>query len=248
MPEEQAAAHKQGFDLVANMYRADLEQAAKDVEPCVTPDARTLLHHEAQYLTMLTKGTALSFICRSCLWAGDNSQWLKRATRWQFRCPRCKVAYRPHATEVGWVRASMCIIQADPASPNGKSITPCTWPSSKEEKVVNHLKELHARGAIGGSKDFIEGVAIKLDTLLRRYNMKRTPFFEHFDWTEEGMDRVDASSFPPSTYQHLKQNGFWGMQLQATDLEVDERGEQVELFDNWSEMLTVLLESYGATA
>ena len=79
---------------VGDEYMYNLQRQAEDVEFLPPTATITMLHNEAQYLTMVGRGATLSFLCRSktCLFYGYNHQWIQEddgngKTHEHFRCP-----------------------------------------------------------------------------------------------------------------------------------------------------------------
>ena len=90
----------------------EVEKAANDPSYASTADAQTLTAQEASYLTNLSKGTSLSFLCRmpDCLFYGMNHEWVESLNSYHFKCPRCGEQFRPWSDQKGAVQAIAAVM------------------------------------------------------------------------------------------------------------------------------------------
>ena len=148
-----------------------------------------------------------------------------------------------------WTNAAMAIIVIDPIT-GEKSVIPAYWPQTQEDKALNNFKEIHARAKVGDVRGYLDKTPAKIHSLLRKYAMSRKPFFEHFDWTDKGMNMVDTSKCPkegPTGWGRLQANGYWGMQLRKEDV-LQPNGQPVEIFNEWPEFVALLNEQFASIA
>jgi hypothetical protein len=115
---------------------------------------------------------------------------------------------------------------------------------------LNNFKEIHARAKVGDVRGYLDKTPAKIHSLLRKYAMSRKPFFEHFDWTDKGMNMVDTPKCPkegPTGWGRLQANGYWGMQLRKEDV-LQPNGQPVEIFNEWPEFVALLNEQFASIA
>ena len=75
----------------------------------------------------------------------------------------------------------------------------------------------------------------KLTDLLKPYG--KSIFFRKMEWTDNGVEKLDSDKFPPSQYQSLKDNGFWGAFMKP-----EEVGDDM-LFREWPALLALVKNS-----
>ena len=127
-------------------YLSGLDKFAADPTYVGTCGGHTLSNMEAQFLTMVTEGVSLSFLCRmpGCLFYGDNAMWVQRAGgKHQFKCPCCGEMFRPWADYKGSV---VCQFVVQFFTDTGRKVAiPATWPDNEDVSYFYKLMELHSR-------------------------------------------------------------------------------------------------------
>ena len=141
-------------DLNCRKWMERVEACANDPSLSCSVDARTLTATEASYLTNVSEGIQMSFLCRAptCMFFGMNDilTWIPEITPqgllsdYHFRCPRCGEFFQPSAETRGQVKAAFCITTTCPMTGDVCHI-PATWPGTKDMAWVNNQIEITAR-------------------------------------------------------------------------------------------------------
>ncbi len=244
--EEMKANFTKGLQRISQEYRVALETAAKNATWTSGAGGPTLDADDINHLTMISSRQALPFLCRerSCLFAGDNSQWIPHATKLWYRCPLCKTHYRPWVVQANFVDAQKVIVTIK--DDGTCEFIPCSWPNTHESKALSNFQELHYRGVAGADevKGFLDKTAVKLDHLLHQYAimMPRHQAFQHYDWTEKNSHMLGEATYPRTKHEHLIKNGFVGCQLKPEQCTKD------KLFTQWEEFIALITNHYAGVA
>ena len=198
-----------------------------------SPNGWTLSAKDAGYLTELSKGLTISFLCRSpaCLFFGKNDQWIKKVDSEHFRCPCCGMLYHPFSQAKGQYPAQKVLSILNPRT--GVKVTfPCKWPDTEEDGWLNKTLEMNAMSINTSEdlRDFMAKKAISLSDLLDRV---ATPInFDRMEWNSGIEHMLCETKFPKSQWADLKANGFWGEKLLVDP--------DAPVFENWTELIGLL--------
>ena len=202
------------YAVTLRNYLANVNGEAAD--PCFQSsiDGQTLPAKDVAYLTTLATGLTVSFVCRSpsCLFYGQNHQWIKKIDSEQFRCPQCGMLYQPWSQAKGQFPAQKVLSMTCPRSGLTRC-WPCKWPESAEDGWLNKMAEIHARDISTGDdlNAFISRTTISLSDLLDRVAVPIG--FKKMEWNPAIEHMLHDATFPKSQWAHLKENGVWGDKL-----------------------------------
>ena len=121
---------------INEQYFRNLDEVVKDIGRECSVDANSLKAQETQYLSQVSEGVHMMFVCRmpGCMYFGMNDQWVKSKLKEQFKCPACGIQYKPGSSYGGEgkaIKAAYVMQIVDPLTHEISRI-PVSWPPSEE--------------------------------------------------------------------------------------------------------------------
>ena len=225
------------YQTVHQRYVDACAKAAQDPGAPGPASAGLKLGRQADWLTEVAIGIAVSFACRfvDCRWYGMNHQWIADPLEGHFRCPMCKREYQPWTQSRGQLAYQKAV---HIASPGGQVYAfPVKWPGSQADSFLLQCCEVYAAN-LKTDKDleaFCTDAAWNLEQTLKKVGIAEG--MRHFPW-DNSTEYMLSAKWPkdgPLGWGRLTQ-GFHG---NVVPLPADGNWD-THVFADWDELVAVL--------
>jgi len=196
---------------------------------------------ESAWLTMLSEGVALSWVCRhpECRFFGMNDQWIDNGN--QFRCPRCADEYWPwrefkKGTSIRYLPFQKVLYIA---GMDGETwMVPAVWPGSQADSWLLQQAEIYAAQikVEGDLQRYMEDTVTSIQALCSRTG--RPQGFKHYAWNPESENKLSLGRWPrdgEAGWRRLVSNGYWGNVLDEPPA-----GEDWVAFTQWHDLIQLI--------
>jgi hypothetical protein len=206
-----SAQYKVEVDKEQLEYLKEVERMVAD--PTIATKSH-VLQQELQYLTKLNDQLAICFCCRDCLFFARNDQWIRHATRHEFRCPMCKVRYAPWKIGAAKAPFQKVIVITDPLT-SSDVVIPALWPQTAEDNYFGGLMQAHlhemqrvAKQDVGGMENLLLKDVSALSEFLGPYQCHHA--LVHQPWSTANTYMLTEPNYGPATYNNLIFSGVYG--------------------------------------
>lgn len=211
--ESGSIEYRQEVQQCVKTYGETLAQLASNPALSTRPDK---LAEEMSYMGNLCDGLAILWVCRDCGFFCRSDSWIKSSSEYKFRCPSCKVVYRP------WVAGKLPfqkVLAVETAE--GWVCLPAAMKDQNDENFLGRMCMAHVREKmrignedLGSLENMLMRSADDLSKFLGKY--QQCGALTLMPWSTLNEDRLTLPNYGPETYAHLKRDGIMGGFVQYT--------------------------------